>query len=87
MNENRATLPGGDSTADAAETGAGHAPTGNEPMSLEEFRAPWTQLREGVRAILGGQPSPHLVRVTARRITAEIQLTADAVLREQEARQ
>lgn len=87
MIEHSAVPPGGDSTADGAGTGAWRAPTGNQPTSLEEFRAPWTQLREAVRAILGGQPSPHLVRVTARRIAGEIQLTADAVLKGREAKQ
>ncbi|MFE1885479.1 hypothetical protein [Streptomyces diastatochromogenes] len=86
MTEQPVVPPDGEPTADAAGTGAGHAPTGTQPMSLEEFRAPWTQLREAVRAILGGQPSPRLVRVTARRIAGEIQLTADAVLKEREAR-
>ncbi|MFJ5155752.1 hypothetical protein ACIQCF_30110 [Streptomyces sp. NPDC088353] len=55
--------------------------------SLEAFLAPWTALRAAVREILAGQPSPHLVRTTARRIAGEIHLTADSVVKALEARE
>ncbi|MEU5195225.1 hypothetical protein AB0G86_14385 [Streptomyces scabiei] len=54
--------------------------------ALAATRAPWTQFREALQQILGEQPSPHLVRMTARRISGEVQLTADKVISEQEAR-
>ncbi|WP_406462333.1 hypothetical protein OH768_44250 [Streptomyces sp. NBC_01622] len=78
-------------TAAADGTSAGnmasHTATGESPVTtLAEARAPWNQLREALRTILGDQPSPHLVRTTARRISAEVQMTADSVLQEREAR-
>ncbi|KND40099.1 hypothetical protein [Streptomyces stelliscabiei] len=61
-------------------------PAGTETLrsALAAARAPWTQLREAVQQILGEQPSPHLVRTTARRISAEVQMTADKVINERE---
>lgn len=58
---------------------------GTKVTSLAEARAPWIQLRDALRQILDDQPTPYLVRTTARRISAEVQLTADAVLRGREA--
>ncbi|WP_333735789.1 hypothetical protein [Streptomyces sp. IBSBF 2806] len=55
--------------------------------TLAEFRAPWLQLREAVQQILGDQPTNHLVHATARRIAAEVHLTADAVAKELETRE
>ncbi|MFJ9376837.1 hypothetical protein [Streptomyces sp. NPDC101455] len=65
--------------------GASHATREDTPVTtLAEFRAPWLQLREAVRQILGDQPTTHLVHATARRIAAEVHLTADAVAKELE---
>ncbi|MFJ4623072.1 hypothetical protein [Streptomyces sp. NPDC088812] len=70
-------------TAPTAGTPAG---TDTPSSALAAARAPWAQLREAVRQILDEQPSPHLVRTTARRISAEVQMTADTVIDEREAR-
>lgn len=64
-------------------SGAEQAPESGV-TSLDDFRAPWHALRAAVTEILAGQPTPHLVRTTARRIAGEIHLTADGVLRELE---
>ncbi|MDV9168729.1 hypothetical protein R6V09_01045 [Streptomyces sp. W16] len=66
------------------DTAAGSA-AGTKVTTLAEARAPWIQFRDALRQILDDQPTPHLVRTTARRISAEVQLTADAVLRGREA--
>ncbi|NUV60652.1 hypothetical protein [Streptomyces sp. CAI-85] len=57
-------------------------PVGIESPSaaLAAARAPWQQLREALRQILDEQPTDHLVRTTARRISTEVQMTADTVI-------
>jgi hypothetical protein len=61
---------------------ASHTARDESPVTtLAEFRAPWNQLREALQAILGSQPSAHLVRTTARRIVDEVHLTADSVVK------
>ena len=66
---------------------AGGTPAGSESpgAALARARAPWVQLRDALRQILGEQPSDHLVRTTARRISTEVQMTADQVISEREA--
>jgi hypothetical protein len=53
-----------------AATAAGPAPV--------DTRAVWNQFREAVRLLLEDQPSPNLVRTTARRITHHVLAQAEA---------
>lgn len=46
---------------------------------FSEERARFRRLTDTVRQILQGQPSPHLVHTTARRITATIHQIADDI--------
>lgn len=46
--------------------------------SRMDSRAVWDQFRSAVRALLADQPSPNLVRATARRITHHVLAQAEA---------
>lgn len=65
--------------------GASWVPGPSGTTSPDDFRAPWDALRTAAREILTGQPTPHLVRMTARRIATEVQLIGDSITRQTEA--